>query len=261
MPEPRIAAQLYTLRSYLQTPEDIARSLARVAQLGYRAVQTSGLGPIEHRRLREICDNEGLEIVATHVGITDILEHTAACVEQHQIYGCRHVGIGGLPGDMRSGEGFLKFAPMASEAAEKLAEHGLTFSYHNHNFELERFGPETGNRTGLQILIEDCSPKVCFEIDTYWIQAGGGDPAQWIERVSGRCPLLHYKDMAIVGRDVKFAPVGVGNLNWERINAAALRAGAEWLIVEQDTCDIPPTDPFEALGLSLRNMIEMGLSV
>jgi len=95
----RIAAQLYTLRDYLKTPDDIAKSLPKVAQLGYKAVQTSGLGPIDHAELRKICDDHGLEIVATHVGIKDILENTAAVAEQHHIYGCKHVGIGGLPGD------------------------------------------------------------------------------------------------------------------------------------------------------------------
>ncbi|NUP99014.1 MAG: sugar phosphate isomerase/epimerase [Armatimonadetes bacterium] len=251
---PRIAAQLYTLRDYLKTPADIAASMTKVAKLGYKAVQTSGLGPIDHAELRRICDGEGLEIVATHVGIQDILEKTEACAEQHHIYGCKHVGIGGLGGDQTL-EAYRERARQCTEAAAKLKPHGLTFSYHNHNHELQRYG----QRPGLQIMIEESSDDVCFEIDTYWIQAGGGDPAQWIGMVSGRCPLLHYKDMAVIGREQKFAPVGEGNLNWEAINAAAKEANAEFVIVEQDRCEIEPTDPFEALGLSLRNMQAMGL--
>ncbi|MBI2299920.1 MAG: sugar phosphate isomerase/epimerase [Armatimonadetes bacterium] len=256
---PRIAAQLYTLRDHLKTPADIAATLKRVAGMGYRAVQTSAVGPIDDAELRRICDGEGLEIVATHVGIGDILNNTDACIAQHRTYGCRHVGIGGLPGDMRSGAGFVAFVDMASQAALKLAAADMTFSYHNHHFELERFGPETGDRTGLQVLIEDTDPRVCFEIDTYWIQAGGGDPAAWIKKVAGRCPLLHYKDGTFFNGGLKYCPVGYGNLPWERINKAAEAAGAEYAIVEQDTCDMPPTDPFEALGLSLYNLKAMGL--
>ncbi|MCC7492254.1 MAG: sugar phosphate isomerase/epimerase [Fimbriimonadaceae bacterium] len=254
MADPRIAAQLYTLRDYLKTPADIAVSLPKVARLGYKAVQTSGLGPIDDAELRRITDGEGLEIVATHVGIDGILNDTARVIAQHQTYGCRHVGIGGLPGEATAA-GYLERARQCTAAAEKLAAAGLTFSYHNHNHELQIFD----GQPGLQIMLANSSAAVCFEIDTYWIQAGGGDPAAWITKVAGRCPLLHYKDMAVVGRDQKFAPVGAGNLNWPAINAAARAAGAEFVIVEQDRCEIDPTDPFEALGLSLRNLQAMGL--
>jgi len=251
----RIAAQLYTLRDFLKTPEDIAKSLPKVAKLGYKAVQTSGLGPIDHAELRKICDDNGLEIVATHVGIKDILENTAAIAEQHHIYGCKHVGIGGLQGD-QSLEGYQDRARQCTAAAAALKPHGLTFSYHNHNHELQRYG----QKPGLQIMLEESSDDVCFEIDVYWIQAGGGDPAEWIQKVSGRCPLLHYKDMTVIGREQKFAPIGEGNLNWPLINQVAADANAEWLIVEQDRCEIDPTDPFEALGLSFKNMKAMGLA-
>ena len=67
MPETCIAAQLYTLREYLKTPEDIARTLPKVAALGYRAVQLSALGPIDTRELKQILDREGLTVCATHV--------------------------------------------------------------------------------------------------------------------------------------------------------------------------------------------------
>ncbi len=256
MAEPRIAAQLYTLRDFLKTPEDIAKSLPRVAKLGYQAVQTSGLGAIDHAELRRIADGAGLEIIATHVGIDAILNDTAAIVEQHQAYGCRHVGIGGMGGDATKA-GYQLRAAQCSEAAAKLKPYGLTFSYHNHNHELERFE----GKPGLQIMIEESSADVCFEIDTHWIQAGGGDPAEWIAKVAGRCPLLHYKDMAVVGREQKYAAVGAGNLNWTAIAAASRAAGAEFVIVEQDLCQVEPTDPFESLGLSLRNLQAMGFAL
>ena len=47
MPQTQIGAQLYTLRDFLKTPADIAKTLARVKKLGYDAVQVSGFGPID----------------------------------------------------------------------------------------------------------------------------------------------------------------------------------------------------------------------
>src|SRR5882724_6868454 len=42
----KIALQLWTLREHLKTADDVARSFARVREIGYEHVQLSGLGPI-----------------------------------------------------------------------------------------------------------------------------------------------------------------------------------------------------------------------
>ena len=42
-----IGAQLYTVRDFLRTPAEIRDSFRRVADIGYEAVQCSGLGPID----------------------------------------------------------------------------------------------------------------------------------------------------------------------------------------------------------------------
>ena len=58
------------------------------------------------------------------------------------------------------------------------------------------------------------------------------------------------------GREQLMAEVGEGNLNWPAILDACKATGAEWYIVEQDTCQ---RDPFESLAISLRNLQGMGL--
>ena len=66
MPGTTVAAQMYTVREFTKTPKDIAASIKKVAEIGYKAMQTSGFGPIEPRELKEIADGEGVEICATH---------------------------------------------------------------------------------------------------------------------------------------------------------------------------------------------------
>jgi sugar phosphate isomerase/epimerase len=69
-------------------------------------------------------------------------------------------------------------------------------------------------------------------------------------------PLVHLKDMVMRGREQLMAEVGEGNLNWPAILDACRDAGVVWYIVEQDTCQ---RDPFDSLGISLRNLRAMGL--
>ena len=252
--EKGIAAQLYTVREFLKTPKEIGRALKRVKEIGYDAVQLSGLGPIAAGDLASILDGEGLTTVSTHESLDRLLSDLPAVVEEHRLWGCRHAAIGGLPDEYRSEEGYVEFARVATEIAEKLAEAGLTFSYHNHSFELERYGA----KTGLELLYENSDPAlVKAEIDTYWVQHGGGDSAEWIGRMKGRMVIVHFKDMTILDNTQIMAEVGEGNLNWPRIIEACREAGVLWYVVEQDTCQ---RDPFESLAISLRNLQAMGVS-
>ena len=249
----QLAAQLYTVRDFTNTPTEIAATMKKVKQLGYDAVQCSALGTIDAHELKRIVDSEGLTICATHTDYERMRDEPQAVIDEHNLWGCKHAAIGGLPQAYRSAEGYARFAKEASEVAKRLAEGGLIFSYHNHSFELEKFN----GRTGLEILYEDSDPKYFnSELDTYWIQHGGGDSAAWIRKLKGRAHIVHLKDMAMDGRTQLFAEVGEGNLNWHAILDACKEAGTEWYIVEQDTCQ---RDPFESLGISLRNLKAMGL--
>jgi len=262
MGQSRIAAQLFTLREFLKTPADIAASLKKVRQMGYEAVQVSALGPIDKKELRQILDGEGLTCAATHTGFPQMRDEMNKTIEEHQILGCTHIAPGAMPGDyQKDAEGYIKFAKEASEVAAKLKEKGgLTWSYHNHSFELVKMD---GQKTGMDLLLEHADPKLFnFEIDTYWITHGGGSPAGWIRKVKGRIPLVHFKDMVVQRPPEQkveqvMAEVGEGNLDWPDILAACKEAGVEWYFVEQDRCQ---RDPFESLAISLKNMKSWGLT-
>ena len=46
MKRSQVAAQLYTIRDHLKTPQDTAKSMRKIRSIGYEAVQVSGMGPI-----------------------------------------------------------------------------------------------------------------------------------------------------------------------------------------------------------------------
>jgi len=256
MPDTVVAAQMYTLREFLKTPAGITSSLKRVAEMGYKAVQLSGLGPMDPSEIKKVCDGEGLQICATHVPFDRLQNDLSSIIEEHAIYECTYPAIGSLPKEYREdgAAGYTQFAQEASEVARKMSDAGLTFGYHNHSFELEKFE----GRTALDIILEESDSEVVqFEIDVYWIQHGGADPAAWIRKVKGRGDLVHVKDMEMKGREQLFSEVGEGNLNWPSILEACREAGTRWYIVEQDRCQ---RDPFDSLATSLKNLADMGLS-
>jgi len=250
MPLP-IALQLFTLRDFTKTPADIAKTLARVKKIGYDAVQCSALGPIEPVELAKILKNEGLTCAATHQSL-DQLKDTAKAIENHKLWGCNYTAIGGFWGQDVTAQTWKNFITDYNAIAAKFAGSGVSIGYHNHSHEFIKYD----GKTALQILVDGLSRDVWFEIDTYWITHGGGDPAAWIEKVAGRIPCVHLKDMGIadkVGQQMR--EVGEGNLNWPRILQACKAAGVKWYIIEQDNTN--GIDPFECVERSLKNLQAM----
>ena len=256
MSKPVAGAQLYTTRQFCKTIEGVAETFAKVAKIGYTAIQISGFGPVDMKEVSRLARESGLTVAATHVGWPRFLKDLDAVIEEHKALGCVHPAIGGLPGEYRTPEGIDRFTGELAPVAERLAAEGMDFSYHNHNHELVR----VGETTWLAMLYGKADPKALkAEIDTYWIQAGGADPAQWITDCAGREPLCHFKDMIVTReREQRFAEIGEGNLNWPAIVKACEEGGVEYALVEQDNCY--DRDPFDSLGISYRNMKAMGLS-
>ena len=246
----KIGAQMYTLRELCQTPASFDESLRRVAAIGYKTVQISGSGDFGAEAIRASADRHGLQIILTHTAPRRIRDDTAAVVEAHRIMGAGYVGIGMMPDEYQSGaEGADRFIADYTPAAEMIAAAGMKFMYHNHSFEFERYG-------GVSVfdrLIAGFAPELMgFTLDTYWIAHGGGDPAFWLKKLSGRVDTVHIKDMKIVGREQRMGEVLEGNLNWEAIFGAAKQAGVKWAFVEQDDCY--GEDPFCCLETSYRNV-------
>ncbi|MFP4977431.1 sugar phosphate isomerase/epimerase family protein [Paenibacillus sp. CN-4] len=247
MQKSNIAAQMYTFREYARTEADLASTFEQLKQIGYTAVQISGIGPIDPAVVKDLADRNGLTICVTHVPYDRLKNDLKALAAEHQLWGSKYIGLGALPASNRDSlEGYRSFLREVSPIAKELKEeYGLQFVYHNHQFEFERFD----GITGMQVLLEESDPDTFgFELDMYWVQVGGGDPAQWVHKVKGRMQVVHLKDLEIVSGQQVFAEVGHGNMNYPAIIEACRATGVEWYVVEQDVCR---RSPFESVRLSL----------
>lgn len=246
-----IAAQLYTVREQLKDPGRLGGVLGRLREIGYEAVEVAGLGPKTVGRFGAELKRSGLVACAAHMSLERLQSDLAGAAAECKEWGCGYVVVPALPEDYRTGEGYKQFAGEAAELACALQPFGLKLAYHNHSFELERWN----GQTGLEALFAAAQPEsLLAELDTYWLQYGGANPAGWIRRLKGRVPLVHLKDMAVDKGNPLMAEVGEGNLDWADILDACSEAGTEWLVVEQDECR---RDPMDSLAISYTNLAKL----
>lgn len=246
----QIAAQLYTLRDHLKTPADVAKTLKQVRKIGYEAVQVSGVGPIDPGELRKMIDGEGLVCCATHEPSQQILEEPSKVVDTLNALGCAHTAYPYPAGiDFTSSRDVKELIKKLDASGKMLRDAGKTLSYHNHAVEFARIK----DRSILQMIYEGTNPEnVKAELDTHWVQAGGGSTVAWCRKMRGRMPLIHLKDFVVdTTSERAFAEIGHGNMDWKEIISAAEESGCEWFIVEQDN-DWADDDPFKSLKLSFK---------
>ncbi|MCL2708127.1 MAG: sugar phosphate isomerase/epimerase [Defluviitaleaceae bacterium] len=244
-----IGAQLYTLREFTQTEAGFAGAVKKVAAIGYETVQISGAGPLGAKFFAETCKKYGVGAVITHTPPERIKNETDTVITEHRLLGADYIGIGMMPGEYHGGaEGTNAFIKDYLPAAKRIREAGMKLMYHNHDFEFEKFG----NRNRFEYLIEGFPAEdLGFTLDTFWVQAAGGDPADWIKKLSGRVDVLHIKDMCFANGERRMCCVSCGNLNWPAIKEACTGSGVLHAMVEQDECY--GNDPFECLKISFAN--------
>ena len=252
----QIGAQFYTVREQCKTLDDFALTLKKVADIGYKTVQISGTCPYEADWLKEQLAINDLKCVLTHIPVPKLVGETEQVIADHFTFDCPYIGLGYYSFDESKEDAtydhFMKtFVPVA----EKIHAGGKYFMYHNHDNEF-KLAPGGSRQIVLEKLAEEIPADMMgFTLDTYWVQVGGGDPAQWVEKLAGRVPAIHLKDFAF-GR--KMAVVGEGNINFDRVFREAEKAGTKFMLVEQDDCN--GEDPIECLRRSYEYLKACGFN-
>lgn len=247
-----IGAQLYTISNFAQDEAGIRASYQKLSEMGYRAVQYSGLPMIGAEKLKTIADENGLYYVVSHVGIERLLHETEAVIEEHRIMGYEDIGIGGYGGKYREDglQGVKNFIRDMKPAVEKMKRAGMRFHYHNHYQEFERFQ----GVTPMELILNETDWGIT--LDSYWVQFAGLDTAKALRKMAGRVQFFHLKDMEVSQMEQRMCPIGQGNLDWREILAVCEETGVRYGLVEQD-CSYG-RDPFDEMRLSLENLKKMG---
>jgi sugar phosphate isomerase/epimerase len=232
MSDARIGLMLYSLREACAA--DLEGTLREVAATGYDGVEIFDLHGHTPGTVAGWLDELGLAAIARHSQLGPIEGDLAALAAEARALGWQRLVVSYVePSDLS--EATLDRLEVAATAA---AAAGLELGYHNHDAEVS------------QGFIDRLPPAVFLELDAGWAWWAGADPVELL----GRGPLVHIKDMR--SRESReFCAVGDGGVDFARLVPAAVEAGVEWLIVEQDASDGSPLEDAARSYRALQRML------
>jgi sugar phosphate isomerase/epimerase len=247
-----IGVELYTVRNILE--QEPAETLKAIADIGYREAEGSATSS---DKVWAALKETHLKMVSVHIDNAlfkpESKEKFGSTIADLKSKGVKYAVYPYVPPALRHGaDTFKELAETLNRAGAECKKAGLKLCYHNHAFEYQQYGSETG----LEILMGKLEKGlVGLELDVFWASVGGHDPAELLKQYSGRVDLLHIKDKekgTLTQFDEKvpktaFKEAGKGILDWPRILRAAEQAGVKHYFVEQDQT---PGNPVDSLKIS-----------
>jgi len=251
-----LGVQLWSVSDELE--RDFDGTLARLAKLGFREIESAGLHGRTPQAFRQALAQAGLKPVSAHFSMGELIGDAAAHIADARTMGVQWiVASSPLPdGPLEKGDwlpaihdamtldAWNKNAAALNRIGTLAKAAGLKLAYHNHPIE---FAEYDGQR-GYDVIIKGTDPAlVKLELDVAWAVAGGVDPLMLLKQHSDRIRLLHVKGLKTrpapgeYGHDFATGVVGDDKvIDWPPIFAAAHRAGVVHAFVEQEPPHIQP---------------------
>ena len=268
-----VAYQIYSARE--DAAKDLDAVLGALKGMGYDGVEFAGFYGNTAEQVKALLDKHGLKAISSHVPFVQIESDMFGVIAFHKAIGCEYIAVPYLDDQTRPGApGFAHALKVIYKFAGLMKEAGMTLLYHNHDFEFVSLS----GQYGLDFLYDAVPADLLkTELDVCWVKYAGVNPADYIRKYAGRCPVVHLKDFvgrkqdgstpyALIGLDenekkdtqaFEFRPFGYGCQNVEEVVEAGIESGAKWFIIEQDM-SIGRT-PLEAAEMSIGTLKKIGL--
>lgn len=266
-----IAVQVYSVRD--DAKADLRGTLEKIKKMGYDGVEFAGLYGNAPADIARMCKEVGLVPISAHVPYLDMLADPKGVLSQYAEIGCRFVAVPYLTSEYRPGtENWPTVVENIKMLGKEAKALGIQLLYHNHDFEFAKLD----GKYALDTLYDTVSADLLqTELDVCWVNIGGEDPAAYIRKYAGRCPVVHLKDFhgtksedmyELIGiqstapkrpSDFEFRPVGSGMQDFPSILGAAEESGSEWVVVEQDKPSMGLT-PMECIEKSIQYLKSVG---
>ena len=223
--------------------DDLDGVMRSVRAGGYDGIETGNLYQrYPEAQVKAMFKQHDLALAGMHSGFGDFEsdEKVDANIGFLKSMGARYLMCSGVA----SGDGieaYQRSAEVFNRVGQRCRDNGISFCYHNHNWEFKRFDvPGRGEVTAIHELCALTDPqlvKLC--IDVYWVAVGGEDPAAFVRRYADRAAYFHFKDgewePGHPGKATRFLPLGQGKVDLKSALQAALELKPEWIVTEQDS--------------------------
>jgi len=271
----KIGLQLFSIPKLLE--QDFEGTMKMISGMGYRELEFYGPFPFSSKsaqdrwnavtpslgfsgsgyfgrtpqQVKEILDKNNLTAPSMHVDLDTFRNNMDQTGEAAHILNQSYAGLPSIPQEERTNlEAFKRIADEFNKIGEAAQKVGLKFFYHNHGYGLK----EMEGKIPFDVILERTDPKVVFfEMDIYWMTAGGADLVKYLDNNPGRFKLMHIKDMS---KPVRFSgdggdpkqwielfpymtDAGSGVLDLKAILSHAKKSGMEHFIVERDKVENP----------------------
>jgi sugar phosphate isomerase/epimerase len=241
--------QLYTLRDDM--PKDPKGVLKQVSSFGYKQIESyegkDGMfWGMSNTDFKKYMDELGMTIVSSHCDINKDFERKAG---EAAAIGMKYL-ICPYKGPQKKLDDFKKFADEFNQKGEICKKNGIKFAYHNHDYTFK----ELEGQIPQDVLMNSTDPSlVDYELDMYWVVAGGQDPETWLKKYKNRFKLCHVKDRTKGATEAADScTLGEGSIDYSKILKTAKENGMEYYIVEQEK--YAGTTPLKAVEVNAAYM-------
>lgn len=219
----KFAVQLYSVRDHIKDGKNMIEILGKVKEIGFDGVEFAGYFGLSAEELRARCDELGLEVVGTHLGLDDFLpENLEKTLEYSKTLGAKYIGVGGAPHGTY--EEAKNTGDVLSTAGVKARELGMDTYYHNHT---EEFADIKDGKNAMDVISENgCK----LELDTYWSFCAGINNTEYLKANKDKIVLVHLKD----GINRKPTALGEGENDLQNVVEGVNAIGLDWVILEND---------------------------
>jgi sugar phosphate isomerase/epimerase len=269
----RLGVQLYSVRDAMM--KDPAGSLKKLADMGYVHVEHANyinrkFYGYSVKDFKKLLADTGLQMPSGHTVMqasdwddskNDFTDKWKYTIEDAAEVGQRYVISPWLDESLRTDMVKLKkFMDQFNKCGELCKSHGMSFGYHNHNFE---FKTKIGDGDLYDYILANTDPTLVLQqMDIGNMLGAGGVALDLIKKYPGRFELMHVKDEikstsgeGMDGYESTILGQGVMPVH-EIVKEARKRGGTSQFTIEQESYQ--GKDPFDCVKIDLQMMKKWG---
>ncbi len=247
-----LGIQLWTVKDYME--KDPAGTLKRLSKIGYKYVEDAGY---ENRKFygytvadfKKLLSDNGLKMQSGHnffgakawdKANNDFTPEWKFAIEDAVAVGMKYLISPGVDESLcKNTDDFKWYLDLFNKTGSLCKKAGLTFAYHNENYEFNH----SLNGTRLYDLLLQMTDKslVAQQIDIGNMYEPGGRAMDYLKRYPGRFFSMHVKDeikkdtTTQNGEVYESTVLGKGVVGVKNIVDFALKSGTTYFIIEQES--------------------------